>query len=130
MLQNMINKLLGRPSIKVIRNDWLDSPEGIRFQEVGEYVYDKLDGWTGKWPDKKIQQGSTARSINETTKWLAEESEYDSSELIEHILLWLNEASIDEYETDEELHEHFRMMNEWVREELKERKISIRSMGF
>lgn len=125
----MINRLLGRPSIKIVGNDWLDSPEGIRFQEVGEYVYDQLEGWTGRWPAKTIQRGGSARSIDQTAIWLAEQSEYGGDEILEHILLWLSEASIDEYETDEELHEHFQKMNEWVRTELKERKITIRSTG-
>jgi hypothetical protein len=101
--------------------DWLDTEEGQASEALGTKVYDCLEDKVEARPFKKRIKfpDGPELTVTQTSQRLAEQINEDPMAVREHVLLWLEEASMpDDPDMDGDQQEEFEKATEcWVEEE-------------
>lgn len=80
---------------------WLETAEGKRWEGIGIFVYEKLEDAKISVKKRLIIMDGKKLTLNQATARIMEKTEYERSEIREHMILWLEEAS-DAIERDSE----------------------------
>jgi hypothetical protein len=108
-LGGIIARILGKPKAQSSASDgwggWLDTPEGKRWEAVGESVYSELEEAKVNVHTRRIVLGDSATlTIDQVARRIADKTGQNAEAVQEHVMLWLEEAAdSDDEERDDEV---------------------------
>ncbi len=108
-LGGIIARILGKPKAASASSagwgGWLDTPEGKKWEAVGESVYGELEEAKANVHTRRIilVDGATL-TIDQVARRIADKTDQDIAAVQEHVMLWLEEAAdSDDEERDDDL---------------------------
>lgn len=133
MLRQIVSFFSNRSSNIQTKNPgwggWLDTPEGKEFEEMRTRVYSFIENhkYLVDGEKRRFVNGKIRISLDEMLKKTAESLNESEDNILEHILFWLSEASMNA-SFEPELNgteEYADLVEQWVEDECSRRGIDL-----
>ena len=121
----ILAKLLGKPKAQIVGpsgwGDWLDTPDGKRWEVTGEKVYDQLETARINVTARRFLVRDDTRTrrltFNQAVRRVIDETGEDAKAVREHVMLWMEEAADPEDgERDEDIDDAIQLWLEDIRQ--------------
>jgi hypothetical protein len=95
-IERILGKFFSKNKSNSPADSWggsLETAEGKRLEEIGIFVYEKLEDAKVTVKKRLILVDGKRLTVNQATARILENTEYKREEIREHLILWIEEAS-------------------------------------